>query len=123
MACDMRVEFGCVNFVHRHVAACASAHACSAFQVGTGVAADLAYPTLPPNLLPICRLLAAVAALCSLAIVVAEATIAGVLPNLSVVSVALRSTAGGWEECCDIACRAFFPRLEQTQLLPQVAVA
>ncbi|PRW61506.1 LMBR1 domain-containing 2-like protein A [Chlorella sorokiniana] len=40
------------------------------------------------------RLLAAVAALCSVAIVVAEATIAGVLPNLSVVSAALRSTAG-----------------------------
>lgn len=116
MACNMRVGFGCVNFVHRQVAACASAHACSAFQVGTGVAADLAYPIL----LPICRLLAAVAALCSLAIVVAEATIAGVLPNLSVVSVALRSTAGGWEECCDITCCCCFSGEGQTQLLPQL---
>jgi hypothetical protein len=45
------------------------------------------------------RLLAAVAALCSVAIVVAEATIAGVLPNLSVVSAALRSTAGARLVC------------------------
>lgn len=41
------------------------------------------------------RLLSALAALCSLAIVVAEATIAGVLPNMSVVSAALHATAGG----------------------------
>ncbi|EFN53506.1 hypothetical protein CHLNCDRAFT_136844 [Chlorella variabilis] len=39
-------------------------------------------------------LLAALAALCSLAIVVAEATIAWTLPNLSVVSAVLRSAAG-----------------------------
>lgn len=41
------------------------------------------------------RLLAALAALCSLAIVVAEATIAGALPNMSVVSKALHATSGG----------------------------
>lgn len=46
---------------------------------------------------PLHRLLAGAAALCSLAIVVAEATIAGVLPNLSIVSVVLRNTAGGWD--------------------------
>lgn len=40
------------------------------------------------------RAAAAAAALCSLAIVVAEATIAGALPNLSVVSAALRGVAG-----------------------------
>ncbi len=62
------------------------------------------------------RLLAAAAALCSLAIVVAEATIAGVLPNLSVVSAALRSTSGGWAvawACCNTAfcgwCTYFWP--------------
>ena len=48
-------------------------------------------PTLPRRA---CRLLAALAALCSLAIVVAEATIAGALPNLSVVSAALHATSG-----------------------------
>jgi len=40
------------------------------------------------------RLLAALAALCSLAIIVAEATMSWSLPNLSVVSAALHATAG-----------------------------
>lgn len=42
------------------------------------------------------RLLAVAAAACSAALALAEATIAGALPNLSVVSYSLHATAGGW---------------------------
>ncbi|PSC73983.1 LMBR1 domain-containing 2-like protein A [Micractinium conductrix] len=53
------------------------------------------------------RLLAALAALCSLAIVVAEATIAGALPNLSVVSAALHATSGASQFLTELLCFAF----------------
>ncbi|KAL4424193.1 hypothetical protein ABPG75_001494 [Micractinium tetrahymenae] len=52
------------------------------------------------------RVLAALAALCSLAIVLAEATIAGVLPNLSVVSRALHATSGS-VFATELLCFAF----------------